>query len=225
MQKQKYLSPKEVAELLGLPLVTIQRWEHQGKIPFKIINKEKHYKKTEILDWAKSHDFATKPLSEPELTKVDEYLVEAIERGGIYRSIQGDDIFTVLKNSVLSLPYLDGQYKEMILNELLNREELASTGIGNGIAIPHTRNRIDLGLRMSHVSILFLENEIDFNSIDGLPVIILFIIFSLNTKEHLRILSKISHLLHTSTFLSLLKENPTDKALIELINELEHETK
>jgi PTS system nitrogen regulatory IIA component len=221
MTEKKYLSQKDIAELLDLPLVTIQRWEHQGKIPFKIINQKKCYKKKEILEWAKSHDFAIKSLKDQKTTKIGKVLSQAIERGGIYDNIQGEDIYSVFKNTIKKLSYIDNLYKDLVLDELLNREELTSTGIGKGFAIPHTRNRLNLGLEETYVSVVFLKKAIEFNFIDGLPVNTLFMIFSINTKEHLKILAEISYILQEKKILSILHEKNKNNDLIKRIIQID----
>ena len=221
MTEKKYLSQKDIAELLDLPLVTIQRWEHQGKIPFKIINQKKCYKKKEILEWAKSHDFAIKSLKDQKTTKIGKVLSQAIERGGIYRNIQGEDIYSVFKNTIEKLSYIDNLYQDLVLDELLNREELTSTGIGKGFAIPHTRNRLNLGLQETYVSVVFLKKAIEFNFIDGVPVNTMFMIFSIDTKEHLKILAEISYILQDKKILSILHEKNKNNDLIKRIIQID----
>jgi len=57
MNEKKKLSAKEVAILLGIPLVKVQRWVHQGKIPCKFKGSEYYFKRNEIIKWAQSHNF------------------------------------------------------------------------------------------------------------------------------------------------------------------------
>lgn len=213
--------PKDVSDLLGLPLITIQRWEHQGKIPFKIIDQKICYKKKEITEWAKAHDFVIKIPLDAKTTKTPGILSESIKRGGIYTGIDGHDAYTVFEKAIEKLSFISFTDKERFFNELLYREELASTGIGKGVAIPHTRSRLDLGLTKPAVSVFFLKNEIDFNAVDGLPVKILFMIFTTNTKDHLKILSKISFLIGNEKLLSILEKQNKDEDLLDTIIQLE----
>ena len=217
MKDKKNLSQKEVASLLGLPLITIQRWEHQGKIPYKIIDHEKGYKKKEILDWAKRHDLAIKSFPRTDTKQTEGVLSAAIRRGGIHTGIEGRDVYTVFEAALKKLPFISFTDRERVFNELLYREELASTGIGKGIAIPHTRNRLDLGLEETAVALFFLENDIDYNALDGLPVNILFMIFTANTRDHLKILSKISFLLQDQELLAILGNKNKEDDLFDTI--------
>ena len=60
--------------------------------------------------------------------------------------------------------------REFLYQVLLAREALGSTGIGDGIAIPHVRNPIVLHLSRPTVTLCFLEQPVDFGALDGQPV-------------------------------------------------------
>jgi len=217
------MSTEDVAKLLDLPLVTIQRWDHQGKIPSKLIKHKKCFNRTEILQWARDHDFNIKTNKKSEENTSHLILASAIERGGIYYDLPGDDIISVYENAIKQLPFLEKIYLKEILDELLHREELASTGIGNGIAIPHSRERLQLGLNEIHIPIIFLRNQIEFNAIDGKPVSLLFIIFTSNTREHLTVLSRLSQALKNKKLLDILSNRNKDLDLIKQINTIEQD--
>ena len=223
MKNKENLTTLEVAELLDLPLVTVQRWEHQGKIPSKIINHQKCFKRKEILQWAEEHDFNIKTDIRTDKSKSDLILGPAISRGGIYYDVSGKDIIEIFENIIYKIPSLENTDRKVILNELLNREELASTGIGNGVAIPHTRERLQLGLQEIHIPVIFLKNQIEFNAIDGNPVFVLFMIFTHNTRDHLKVLSRISQALKNRRLIEILIKKNIDQNLLEAIIEIEQE--
>lgn len=80
-----------------------------------------------------------------------------------------------------------------LLDSLLNREKMGSTGIGNGIAIPHGRlNNTDKAIAV----FLTTEQAIDFDAIDNKPVDIFVCLFvpQDNTQEHLETLQSIARL-------------------------------
>ncbi len=81
---------------------------------------------------------------------------------------------------------------------LLEREEVLTTGIGNGIAIPHARLQSSTGIT---VSFGLVQGETDFDAIDSQPVQIIFLVFfpKDDVSLQLRFLARISRLLtHTS---------------------------
>jgi PTS system nitrogen regulatory IIA component len=75
---------------------------------------------------------------------------------------------------------------------LLAREAIGSTGVGDGIALPHPRNPIVLSIGKPLVSLSFLENPIDFDAIDDKPVYVFFLLISPTVRMHLHILSRIA---------------------------------
>ena len=223
MRKSNSLTTEEVAALLGLPLVTIQRWEHQGKIPYKIIRHKRLYKRREILEWARDHDFSVKTEIDDQNSGSDRILYSAMKRGGIYYNIAGRNIVEVFESALNVLPFLSQSDRKIVLNEMLDREELASTGIGRGVAIPHTRERLPIGSEQIFIPVLFLQNKIEFNAIDGAPVYVLFMIFTGNTKDHLMVLSRISHALKDRQILKILNEKNENNNLLEQILKIEHD--
>jgi len=222
--QDQYLSEENAARLLELPLVTIQRWIQQGKIPYKIFNDKTVLLKAEIISWAKSHDLNLKQkTNDIVISRKSFSLGKAIELGGIYNNIIGKDIPTVFKNSLKHLSFIENKQKEIILDELLSREELASTGLGNGIAIPHSRNRTPLNIDCLHIPVFFLEEPIIFNAVDNKPVFVFFMIFSTNLQEHLKTLSKLSFIIKQQEIFNIIIEKNTNTNLLNQIKIIENE--
>jgi PTS system nitrogen regulatory IIA component len=83
---------------------------------------------------------------------------------------------------------------------LLARESAGSTGIGDGVAIPHARNPIVMHIPRPLISLCYLEQPIDFGAIDNQPVHTLFTIVSPTIKTHLGLLSRLAFALRDATF-------------------------
>lgn len=66
-----------------------------------------------------------------------------------------------------------GTGAEQIVEKLRDREKVMSTGIGNGVAVPHVSLE---GVESSRVFLFVLKNEVDFQAIDGLPVRVVFLL-------------------------------------------------
>ncbi len=84
--------------------------------------------------------------------------------------------------------------REFLLRVLVAREEFSSTGIGEGIAIPHVRNPVVLHISKPMVTLFFLEHPIDFGAIDGQPVFALFMLISPTVRAHLHLISRLAYL-------------------------------
>jgi PTS system nitrogen regulatory IIA component len=98
---------------------------------------------------------------------------------------------------------------------------LGSTGIGDGIAIPHVRNPIVLHVNRPTVTLCFLEHPIDFGAIDSRPVDILFTLISPTVRAHLHLLSRLSFVLQDESFKTALKQQASRDELIELVSRVE----
>lgn len=102
------------------------------------------------------------------------------------------------------------------------REEEGTTGIGEGIAIPHGKGDsvIKPGL-----AAMVVKNGVEFDSLDGQPVHLMFLIAAPNTKDniHLDVLSKLSTLLMDETFASNLKNAKTVKEFLAIIDKADQE--
>lgn len=110
---------------------------------------------------------------------------------------------------------LDG---EASLEALLERESLGPTGVGHGVALPHSR--LD-GLEGVKGAFLLLEKPIDFGSVDRQPVDLAFALFAPTGAgvTHLKALALVSRTLRDSTICSKLRSNPEPAKLYAILTE------
>jgi PTS system nitrogen regulatory IIA component len=99
--------------------------------------------------------------------------------------------------------------REELHSVLVAGEALCSTGIGNGVAIPHPRGPIDLGIAELQVSLGFLRKPIEFVALDKKPVSILFVIVSTTVHVYLLLLSHLMYGLQDQEFRRLLDAHAT----------------
>jgi mannitol/fructose-specific phosphotransferase system IIA component (Ntr-type) len=103
----------------------------------------------------------------------------------------------VLEELVGKIPELATQpnAKNTLLRALQDREQLCSTGIGDGIALPHCRNAL-VGLVDEPVVVFGRHNQgISFGSVDNSPARLFFLLVAPNVSQHLQILGRLSRLL------------------------------
>ena len=111
--------------------------------------------------------------------------------------------------------------EESIVAAILKREELGSTGIGNGVAVPHTKHpSVDRLVATVAIS----TEGVDFASLDGEAVYILFLLVSPPDRpgDHLRGLENISRHLRDQTFCNFLKQSKTVEDIVELLEEADN---
>lgn len=105
-----------------------------------------------------------------------------------------------------------------IFNTLLQRERLGSTGVGNGIAIPHGKMN-----QLSGIVGLFarLEEPIDFEAIDEEPVDLVFLLLAPENAgaDHLKALARISRLMREPTAVEKLRASRDKDALYAVLTE------
>ena len=113
---------------------------------------------------------------------------------------------------------ISGEEEEGIVAAVLKREELGSTGIGNGVAVPHTKySSVDRLV----ATIALSKDGVDFASLDGEAVHILFLLVSPPDRpgDHLRGLESISRHLRNQNFCNFLTQATTSKQIVDLLNE------
>lgn len=112
---------------------------------------------------------------------------------------------------------------ESVIRAILNREELGSTGIGQGVAVPHTRHPKAESL----IGTVALSRKgVDFAVLDGDPVDILFLLVSPPNQpgDHLRALENISRHLKDEKFVNFLRQAKSREDVEELLDEADQGT-
>jgi len=114
--------------------------------------------------------------------------------------------------------------KKALASAIMARENLGSTAIGNGVAVPHAK--ID-GIKNTVLAFGRSAAGVDFNSLDGEKTHLFFILIS--PKEdigsHLKILAKISHLIKDRFMVGLFKKAHSKKEILSMISNLEKSSK
>ena len=112
--------------------------------------------------------------------------------------------------------------KEAYRKEVYLREEESTTGVGGGIAIPH--GKCD-AVAKPGLAAMVIKDGVDFDSLDGEPVNLIFLIAAPNTKDniHLDVLSKLSILLMDEQFSENLKKASTPEEFLQIIDEADEE--
>jgi mannitol/fructose-specific phosphotransferase system IIA component (Ntr-type) len=114
-----------------------------------------------------------------------------------------------------------GADAELIVSTLLKREELGSTGIGKGIAIPHCRSLV---VEQLEIAIGRTNKPIAFNSIDKKPVSLIFLIIAPPQdpgNQYLITLGKIVQIAKEITKKNLIQKAKTPEEFISVINDIE----
>jgi len=191
------LTVKDVVRFFDVSEDTIVSWIEEQGLPAYRINDQYRINRERAFEWATAHGVHISPdcIGSTSETVQDEMpsLASAILAGGIHYGLQGTDKHSLLQSAVSVLPLPDNVDRTFLVQMLLAREAIGSTGVGDGIALPHPRNPIVLSINKPLVSLSFLENPIDFDAIDGKPVYVFFLLISPTVRMHLHMLSRIAY--------------------------------
>jgi PTS system nitrogen regulatory IIA component len=111
---------------------------------------------------------------------------------------------------------ITGQSERAIFSVLMKRERLGTTGVGNGIAIPHGKLP---ALDRLYGVFARLDHPIDFDSIDDRPVDLIFLLLAPESSgaDHLKALARVSRLLRDKTACEKLRGTDDSEALYALL--------
>lgn len=128
------------------------------------------------------------------------------------------DVIREITQALVDVGQVAEEEYEGIVQGILKREELGSTGLWSGVAIPHTKHpSVDRVIGMTAVS----HHGVDFGSLDGEHVHVFFLLISPTDKvtEHLNALSHISQHLHRVTFRRFLMQAKSADEVRQLLDE------
>ena len=211
------LKISDLAQLLNVSQTTIRRWLNDGKLPAYKLNRHYRFSKIEIENWdhgaeavtvshtarSQRHTSPLFPTSKQKhLLLVTSTLLccaPSIEED-IYQ-MQGHTKDEVIQLSMREIAYTLRVDPDVITELLLDRENLMSTALNNGVAVPHSRECLQ-HIPFDLIAITLLDTPIDYGALDGKPVDLLFFLFASSDKAHLYLLSKIAHLCSNEEVLS-----------------------
>ena len=213
------LTVRQAARLLSVSESEVYRWVESGEIPFLLVKNQPLFGRAELLEWATGHRL---PVSLELFESGDESearlrLADALERGGVYNDVPGGDRVAVLRAIVARLPLAEEEDRDLLLQILLARESMGSSGIGDGVAIPHVRSPLVFPGKASVASLSYLASPIPFNAVDGKPVHTVFTLLSPTIRGHLQLLARLSAVLLDPSFkAALLRRAGSDVIVAEV---------
>ena len=214
------LNVQNVAELLNVSEKTVYRWLTDQSLPGYRISGQYRFNRAEVLEWATSRRINVAPqiFQEPETAGTPlPLLSETLLAGGIHYRVGGTNKESALQSVVDTMRLPEEVDREFLVRVLVAREALGSTGIGDGIAIPHVRNPIVLHVSRPMISLCFLEQPIEFGAIDGQPVYALFSLISPTVRGHLHLLSRLVYALRDGGCQAVIARHGSRE---EILNEL-----
>jgi PTS system nitrogen regulatory IIA component len=207
------LTIEEVAKYLRVSERTVYDWAQKGEIPAGKIGTVWRFKKTEIEKWVNSR--LTAQNLEPQFDAIQVESIISPDRIAFLNYSSKRDALTALAENLANAPQVKN--REELAAEILKREDLMSTAIGRGIAIPHVRlasvTDLVVSVGVSRVGI------VDFQALDDEPVrLLLMIAASYNQHAYyLQTLSFFSARLKNANLRNLLLRAETVQEVYDLL--------
>jgi PTS system nitrogen regulatory IIA component len=143
-------------------------------------------------------------------------LTDLIARDAILPALKVTGKKQALQELAAKAAELTGQNERSIYEILLQRERLGSTGVGNGIAIPHGKLA-----RLDHLFGLFgrLERPVEFEALDGQPVDLIFLLLAPESAgaDHLKALARVARLLRDQEIANKLRDSRDADAIYAVL--------
>lgn len=225
------LKLEDVANLLNVSQATVMKWLDEGSIPSYSINQQPRFSRIEIENWMLNRKKQTTEQVNPFIDSASEpeystkgwqqfCLFRAIHKGMVLVNHKGttkEAIIAETMQQASSCLNLDAQ---VLTEMLLDRENMMSTAINHGIAVPHTR---DFLLKSHHdlLIVVYLDQPIDWGAMDREPCHTLFFLFACDDRHHLNLLAKLAHLSSDEAALKKLQEQPSKEELLHYVKNWE----
>jgi len=208
---QRLLTIKEVGELLQVNQRTILRMIQNDKIPATKIGSQWRFHPIHLEKWVLNGGADANGGMENAWELEEEFQVFSPRR--VLLDLDADSAAGVLRKMTDRLAD-EGHLlqRDIFYNALLERENMSTTGIGSGVALPHAWHPINDLFRVPLVVAARLRRAVDFRAVDGQPVDLAFLLCSPRNRLHLKLLSAVNSIVREPFTLDSLRraESPQD---------------
>jgi len=222
MKNKEELDLTATSDLLGVPTQAVARWVRKGVLPSVTRSGKSFFDRDQVESWAKKmgmriREPKAKSGLEGQAQTGGNPVLAAIHKGGLVPALPGSTVKEVFEALTQSIPLPEGLKPEELCRLLCEREKLGTTGVGDGVAMPHPRQPLSAYLTEPRIYIARLREPVNFSAMDGQPVSLVLLILSCSLKNHLNTLSQVVHLLRTPKLRQDLEEADSLEELLVLL--------
>jgi PTS system nitrogen regulatory IIA component len=213
------MNATEAARLLNVTEATLMRWVRQGLVR-SLDGRGQRFERTELEGWARQRGLSLGAAPRPRTAPPEDLLAAAVERGAASAGVKPATASEAIEIAIGALPGLNDRARQDLLDAVLERERMASTGLGHGLAVPHPRKPPSELIEEAVVSVVFPDVPLDWAALDGEPVHTVFLLLSPSAPVHLQILSGVAHSLRSPELPGFLRGRPSQGQLVRRLRAL-----
>ena len=225
---------QEVAKLLGSDVRRVERMAKRGQIPCQKVGGQFRFNRAEITEWlqrsmgAMSHDHLAEVdagITTQRQTQQDEAIITPLLRIEAVSTSLGSRTKNSTLRELVALAEKTGQVLDVqtLLEAVIRREELCSTAIGGGFAIPHPRRPLPEAIAGPILVVARTSQGIASGAPDGRLTTLFFLTASQDDRHHLHTLARLCRILREERFVSQLESAETPAEMIDLMKQRELE--
>ncbi len=221
-REYEVMTLRDVAEYLQLNERTVLKMAQKNEIPATKVVNQWRFMRSLVNEWL-MYKMETLP---PHLDTDENKLKEEIKLHRLMKPelmnlgvVPGDKMKVF---GQLTFPMIESGFltrRKYFLDRLMERENMMTTALGNGIAVPHSRHPIPNLFHESAIAVGICRQGTDFEADDGKPVYVFFTVCSSNDAHHLRILARTAKFASSKPHLRKLKKARTPEEIIAIIKE------
>lgn len=223
----RYMNMEELTRFLGLDFRRVSRMAQRGDIPCKKVGGDFRFSRAEVTEWLQQkighdrHDWVSMDAgmsahrkADPEDTQV----APLLQAKAISLSLAARTKSSVLRELVVLAQQTDRLYDgDELLDALNRREELCSTAMEAGIAIPHPRRPLPYAVTEPIIVVAHVPQGIGFGAPDGRLTDLFFMTCSQDDRHHLHVLARLCRMLSKKDFPQQLRGASSPQEVMELM--------
>ncbi len=221
MTVDKFLTIREVGDILQVNERTILRLIQANKIPALKVGNQWRFYPIQLENWVlNGGKVDSSEMSQEENWESDqEFRVFSTNRTLLDLNVSSsEEAIEAMVGVLADTGHL--LQRELYYEAVLKRERTSTTGIGNGVALPHAWHPINDLFRVPLIVSARLSDPVDFDSIDGKPVDLIFLLCAPRSRAHLKLISSMSILPNSPRILGELRAVRKAGDFVEILDEV-----
>ena len=218
--------------MLGADARRLERMAQRGEIPCKKVGVQLRFNRAEVTDWLQRNMGTMESCHLAEVdagitadrqTQKNGMIITPLLRIEAITANLGARTRTSTTRELVALAQKTGLVYDAkaLLEAILEREELCSTAMGGGIAIPHPRHPLPYAIAEPILVVARTSQGIVFGAPDGRLTNLFFLTASQDDRHHLHILARLCRMLYDEDFVARLQEAETSREMIDLMKDRE----